>query len=427
MSSARIRKVTPQQGAGTSTAREEQPELLSSVAFGLDSGSTARSARVLLHPRSQPTDDHLFCVRSRWLLPRSLRCARGIVLWANEFFAKGLSQPTRVLNGYPHFRFHSTTVKQVPVRRRQHDTYISKQSTAACGTVTHSIPVLPRLPGSEESAEDEATESKDIPSLPALNRLKTLNQFGEGKYLIRRYYEWCPPHTACLGNVSLPRRRFVGDTKEARGGGACPVKYSCRRDGSLNNQRAPAHKNHCERGKMATPLTRNVEHSVDDIVAKHLRLWTDDPRAKSKKRGRRSRRPRHAVHFKESTLVQPIAPHDNEDKKRIWYDHEEREELKRRVRHDTKVLWRAVDLAESNGRNLSRSENFMYACLGMSSRISPAVALKIKQNQLQHVRRMTSAQDTLTHEQLALLSSRSSQSAQERAHRIAVHYSITLA
>ena len=109
--------MTPRQGAGTSTAREEQPELLSSVAFGLDSGSTARSARVLLIRDLKPTDDHLFCVRSRWLLPRSLRCARGIVLWANEFFAKGLSQPTRVLNGYPHFRFHSTTVKQVPVRK----------------------------------------------------------------------------------------------------------------------------------------------------------------------------------------------------------------------------------------------------------------------------------------------------------------------
>ena len=180
---------------------------------------------------------------------------------------------------------------------------------------------------------------------------------------------------------------------------------------------------------MTSLLTRNVEHSVDDIVSKHLRLWTEDQRSKKKRGGgkRSSRRPRNAVHFSESTLVLSIAPHNDEAKKRIWYDHEEREELKRRVKHDTKVLWRAVGQAESSGRNLSRSEDFMYLCLGMSSRISPTVALRIKQNQVQHIRRMTSAQDTLTHEQLALLSSRSSRAAQERAHNIAVHYSIALA
>ncbi|EJK76280.1 hypothetical protein THAOC_01968 [Thalassiosira oceanica] len=177
---------------------------------------------------------------------------------------------------------------------------------------------------------------------------------------------------------------------------------------------------------MTTLLTRNVEHSVDDIVSKHIRLWTDDQRSK-KKRGKRSRQPSHAVHFSATTVVLPIAPHDSEAKKRIWYDHEEREELKRRVKHDTKVLWRVVGQAESSGRNLPRSQNFMYACLGMSSRISPTVALTIKQNQVQHIQRMTSAQNTLTHEQLALLSSRSSQAAQERAHNIAVHYSIALA
>ena len=256
-------------------------------------------------------------------------------------------------------------------------------------------------------------------SKPSTNSVRASNQAGTTNGALR--ITACSGMCLCL-DVALSviqRKREVVPVPSNTAADATALSTTI-------NELAP-HKNHCERGKMATPLTRNVEHSVDDIVAKHLRLWTDDPRAKSKKRGRRSRRPRHAVHFKESTLVQPIAPHDNEDKKRIWYDHEEREELKRRVRHDTKVLWRAVDLAESNGRNLSRSENFMYACLGMSSRMSPAVALKIKQNQLQHVRRMTSAQDTLTHEQLALLSSRSSQSAQERAHRIAVHYSITLA